>query len=69
MEQSKLDRINALARKSRESSLTPAELEEQKQLRAEYIAAFRGNLKQQLDQITLVHPDGSQEPLKERKKQ
>ena len=38
-----IDRINELARKSRETGLTPEEQKEQQKLRADYIAAFRGN--------------------------
>lgn len=57
MDQQKIARINELARKSRESGLTPSELKEQKALRDEYIAAFRNNLKQQLDNIEIVKPD------------
>ena len=42
MEQSRIDRINELARKSRtEEGLTPEEKEEQARLRQEYVAAFR----------------------------
>lgn len=37
----KLDRINELARKQREESLTKEELCEQSELRGEYIRAFR----------------------------
>lgn len=57
MDQQKIARINELARKSRESGLTPSELKEQKTLRDEYIAAFRNNLKKQLDNIEIVRPD------------
>lgn len=53
MDQSKILRINELARKSRISSLTPEEKEEQQALRQEYINAFRKNLKSTLDTITL----------------
>ena len=44
MEQEKIDRINFLARKSRESGLNEEEKKEQQKLRAEYVAAFRKNL-------------------------
>ena len=44
MEQAKIDRINFLARKSRESGLSEEEKKEQQKLRAEYVAAFRKNL-------------------------
>ena len=63
-----IDRINKLARKSRETGLTPEEQKEQQKLRADYIAAFRGNLKKQLDNIDIVRPDGTTQPLKGNKK-
>lgn len=63
-----IKRINELAKKSREEGLTPKEQEEQKKLREEYIVAFRGNLKKQLDNIDIVRPDGTCEPLKKNKK-
>ena len=47
MEKSKVDRINELARISKERALTPAELEEQKTLRAEYITEFKKTLRGQ----------------------
>ena len=60
MENSKLDRINELARKSRTpEGLTKAEKEEQTRLRKEYIALFRGNLESQLQNMVIVNPDGS----------
>ncbi len=68
IDQKLLDRINELAKKSRESELTKEEKTEQQELRAKYIATFRGNLKKQLDNIELVRPDGSTEMLKDRKK-
>lgn len=61
MEQSKLERINELARKSRtEAGLTDAEKAEQTKLRKEYIALFRGNLESQLQSMVIVEPDGTQ---------
>lgn len=60
MENSKLDRINELARKSRTpEGLTDAEKEEQAILRKEYIALFRGNMEAQLQNLIIVNPDGS----------
>lgn len=55
MDELKLERINELARKSRETGLTQDELMEQKKLRDEYIAAFRSNLKKQLDNIEIAN--------------
>lgn len=66
MDKKTIDRINELARKSRETELTPEEKAEQQQLRAEYIAAFRGSLKKQLDNIDIVRPDGTTEALKKK---
>ncbi|MGN0659707.1 MAG: DUF896 domain-containing protein [Emergencia sp.] len=56
--QEKIDRINALARKSRTSEgLTPEEKEEQQALRREYIDAFKANLRAQLDNIEFVEKE------------
>ncbi len=60
MEQSRIDRINELARKSRTpEGLTPAEQEEQATLRKEYVAAFRANLEATLDNTYLVDEKGN----------
>lgn len=59
MDQKTLDRINALARKSKSTGLSPEEKEEQARLRQEYIAAIRGNLRAQLDAIDIQEQDGS----------
>jgi len=45
MEKHKIDRINELARKAKESELTEDEKAEQAQLREEYIAHFRKMLR------------------------
>lgn len=64
MEQSKLDRINELARASKVRELTPAEKEEQKKLRTEYVKLVHDNLRGQLQNISVVEPDGTVRPLK-----
>ncbi|MCR5406482.1 MAG: DUF896 domain-containing protein [Lachnospiraceae bacterium] len=55
----KIKRINELYHKSQEEGLTEEEKAEQKQLREEYIASVRGNLKSQLDNINIREADGS----------
>lgn len=55
----KIRRINELARKSKAEGLTEREKVEQAALRAEYIAAFRRNLKSQLDNIDIKEADGT----------
>ncbi len=63
MEKEKIERINALAAKSKAEGLTPEELEEQAALRVEYIAAFRASLRGTLDNTYVERPDGSRELL------
>ena len=61
-----VQRINDLARKSREDGLTPEEAAEQKELRAAYVAAFKRNLQSTLDTIVIEEPDGSRHKLKKK---
>lgn len=63
MEQSKIDRINELARKSRVQELNAEEKEEQRILRAEYVASFKASLVGQLENTTILRPDGTKEKL------
>ena len=66
MEQEKIARINALARKAKAEGLTPEEIEERDILRKEYIAAFRKNLTSQLESITVVEPDGTRHKVQKK---
>ncbi|MBQ0001343.1 MAG: DUF896 domain-containing protein [Clostridiales bacterium] len=59
MEESRIARINELAHKSKTVGLTEAEKAEQAQLRKEFIAAFRMNLRSQLDNIDVEEADGT----------
>lgn len=58
MEKAKIDRINALAKKAKESSLTAEEIAERDALRKEYIEAVRNNLRQQLDNVEVIDSKG-----------
>ena len=62
-----LDRINELARKQRTEGLTEEEIKEQVQLRAQYVAAIRRNLRSQLENIDILEPDGTITKLSEKK--
>lgn len=62
----RIARINALYHKSQKERLTEEEKQEQARLRKEYVASIRANLKGQLDNITIVNPDGSRENLGEK---
>lgn len=64
MEKIKLDRINELARASKERELTEEEKREQKLLRDEYRAAIRASLTGQLDNTVIVTPDGKRKSLR-----
>lgn len=55
----KIKRINELYHKSQDVGLTDEEKEEQKQLRQDYVASVRNNLKSQLDNINIQETDGS----------
>ncbi len=66
MNQEKIDRINALARKSKAEGLSEEEKKEQALLRQEYIANVRANLRGQLNNIDVINPDGSIENLGEK---
>ncbi|MBU5472829.1 DUF896 domain-containing protein [Roseburia sp. MSJ-14] len=66
MEDSKIERINALARKSKAEGLTEAEKKEQALLRQEYIASVKRNLQAQLNNIDMINTDGSIENLGEK---
>ena len=59
-------RINELYHKSKAKGLTEAEKEEQQELRKQYIASFRNNLRSQLNSITIERPDGTRENLGEK---
>lgn len=63
MEQSKIERINFLAKKAKNEGLTPEEKTEQQELRAEYLAGFRRNLEQTLASTVVQYPDGTRKKL------
>ena len=63
MEQSKIDRINFLARKSKAEGLTAEEKAEQDILRKEYIASFRASMTGILDNTYIQRPDGTKEKV------
>ena len=66
MEQKKIDRINELARKAKEGSLTEAEMEERALLRREYIDSVVGSLKGQLDNTYIMDKNGRKTKLRKK---
>ena len=64
----RIQRINELYHKSKGPGLTEEEKQEQKKLRAEYVASIRDNLQAQLENITIERPDGTIEKLHKKDK-
>ena len=69
MEQSRIDRINALARKAKAEGLTEAETLEREQLRREYIGAVVGSLKGELENTYVVDEKGRKSKLRRKGEQ
>ena len=65
MEKSKIDRINALAKKAKAIGLTARETAERDALRKEYLADMRAAFKQQLDSTYVQTADGAKIPYAE----
>ena len=63
MEQYKIDRINALARKAKAGGLTDEELAERDALRKEYIQSYVGDLRGQLETMYVVDEHGQKRKL------
>ena len=56
-------RINELAKKAKEEGLTSEELAERDKLRRIYIDSVVGNLRGELENTTIVYPDGTKKKL------
>ncbi len=65
MNKEKIDRINELARKSKDGGLTPEEAAEQQALRQEYLEEFRAQFRSTLEHTVIQDPDGTRTPLPE----
>ncbi len=64
MDETKIARINELAKKARSpEGLTPEEMVERDLLRQEYVAAYRESLVAQLENTYIVEPDGTKHKL------
>ncbi len=59
MDEKLIERINALAKKSKEERLTEEEKSEQQKLRREYINVIKKNLRAELNNISIIEEDGS----------
>ena len=68
MEQSKIDRINELARLAKERELTVQEHAERAALRREYLDDWRAGAVAVLENTYVVGPDGVKRKLKKRER-
>ncbi len=59
-------RINELAKKAKQTALTPEEIRERDELRKIYLASVKANLVGQLDNTYLLRPDGSKTKLQKK---
>jgi len=59
-----IKRINELYHKSQAEGLTDEEKSEQKELRQKYIESIKGNLRGQLENMSIQRPDGTIEKVK-----
>ena len=67
MDNTKIARINELAKLSKQRALTSTEREEQDRLRKEYIAEWRLGAQQVLDHTYAIGPDGIKRKLQKKK--
>jgi len=65
MDRQSIDRINELARISKQRPLTAAETAERDRLRKAYIAAFRATTLQTLKDTKVEYEDGTKKSLRE----
>lgn len=59
-----IKRINELYHKSQAEGLTQEEKAEQAELRKKYVESIRGNLRAQLDHMSIERPDGTIEKVR-----
>ena len=70
MEQTRIDRINELARKAKSGvELTPEEIQERTILRQEYVASVKASLVGHLDNTYIKEEDGSHTKLEKKEEQ
>lgn len=67
MDNKVIARINELAKKAKEGTLTENEKVEQQALRRAYVAAVRGDLRATLDSAYVLDENGKEQPLRKKK--
>ncbi len=59
LEENKINRINELAKKSKTAGLSIEEAKEQSQLRSEFLKTFRSTMRDTIENVKVVDPDGN----------
>ena len=59
LDQKKMDRLNELAKKKKNGSLTGEEIQEQYELRKEYLEVFRMGFKDTMEHTKVIDPEGN----------
>lgn len=54
----KINRINELSKKSKSSGLTMEEAKEQTNLRKEYLETFRSSMRETIEHVKVIDPNG-----------
>ena len=68
----KINRINELSRKSKTTGLSIEEAKEQTKLRQEYLASFRSSMRETIENVQVIDPEGNDvtpEKVKQARKQ
>lgn len=55
----KIARINELSKKSKSTGLSMEEAKEQTALRKEYLASFRSNMRETIENVQVIDPEGN----------
>jgi len=59
LEPKKMVRLNELAKKKKDGIITEVELLEQNELRQEYLAVFRGGMREMIENTKIIDPEGN----------
>ncbi len=54
----KMNRLNELAKKKKAGALTEEEVKEQQALREEYLTTFRESMKNTIENVRVIYPNG-----------
>ena len=59
LSQEKIDRINELSKKSKTAGLSIEEAKEQTKLRQEYLTSFRSSMRETIENVQVIDPEGT----------